>query len=180
MATKKGTFQDHEGNELRPDLSAQELLDKIKTVDGTGSGLDADLLGGKSADKYAQLGEDGKLPADSLPSDVGKDTAAEILEKLKTVDGTGSGLDADLLDGKHASEFAAVNHTHTPSSIGAAAASHTHPASQITAGTLATGVIASSGTDYTVSRLRNIKASTTDLTAGSSSLTSGEVYLVYE
>ena len=69
MATKKGTFQDHEGNELRPDLSAQELLDKIKTVDGTGSGLDADLLGGKSADKYAQLGEDGKLPADSLPSD---------------------------------------------------------------------------------------------------------------
>lgn len=109
-----------------------------------------------------------------------KDTATQILEKLKEVDGTGSGLDADLLDGKHASEFAAANHTHTPSSIGAAAASHTHPASQITAGTLATGVIASSGTDYTVSRLRNIKASTTDLTAGSSSLTSGEIYLVYE
>ena len=41
MATKKGTFQDYQGNELRPDLSAQELLDKIKTVDGTGSGLDA-------------------------------------------------------------------------------------------------------------------------------------------
>ena len=103
MATKKGTFQDYQGNELRPDLSAQELLDKIKTVDGTGSGLDADLL-----------------------------------------------------DGKHASEFAAANHTHAPSSIGAAAASHTHPASQFTAGSLATGVIASSGTDYTVSRLRNI------------------------
>ena len=75
MATKKGTFQDYQGNELRPDLSAQELLDKIKTVDGTGSGLDADLLGGKSADKFAQLGEDGKLPADSLPADLGKDTS---------------------------------------------------------------------------------------------------------
>lgn len=49
MATKKGTFQDYQGNELRPDLSAQELLDKIKTVDGTGSGLDADLLDGKEA-----------------------------------------------------------------------------------------------------------------------------------
>lgn len=113
MATKKGIFQDYQGNELRPDLSAQELLDKIKTVDGTGSGLDADLLGGKSADKFAQLGEDGKLPADSLPSDVGKDTAAEILEKLKTVDGTGSGLDADLLDGKEASSFAESSHTHS-------------------------------------------------------------------
>lgn len=33
-------------------------------------------------------------------------TAKEILEKLKTVDGTASGLDADLLDGKHGSEYA--------------------------------------------------------------------------
>lgn len=210
MSTKKGTFQDHEGNELRPDLPPQELLDKIKTVDGPGSGLNADLLdgkeasaflqadpsgklpaeklpdtidadtlGGKAANQFAQLDESGKLPVDSLPPGA-KDTAAEILEKLKTVDGTGSGLDADLLDGKHASEFAASNHTHTPSSIGAASASHTHPASQITAGTLPTGVLASGGTDYTTSRLRNIKASTSDLSAGSSSLASGEIYLVYE
>jgi len=39
-------------------------------------------------------------------------TAQEILDKLKTVDGVGSGLDADLLDGKQASEFAVWNHTH--------------------------------------------------------------------
>lgn len=32
-------------------------------------------------------------------------SAEEILSKLKTVDGHGSGLDADMLDGKHASEF---------------------------------------------------------------------------
>lgn len=32
-------------------------------------------------------------------------SAEEILDKLKTVDGEGSGLDADMLDGKHASEF---------------------------------------------------------------------------
>lgn len=32
-------------------------------------------------------------------------TASAILDLLKTVDGTGSGLDADLLDGSHASEF---------------------------------------------------------------------------
>lgn len=34
-------------------------------------------------------------------------TAADVLTKIKTVDGSGSGLDADLLDGKHASEFSA-------------------------------------------------------------------------
>ena len=32
-------------------------------------------------------------------------TAVDVLAKLLTVDGAGSGLDADLLDGKHASEF---------------------------------------------------------------------------
>lgn len=33
------------------------------------------------------------------------DPPAAILTKLKTVDGTGSGLDADLLDGEHATAF---------------------------------------------------------------------------
>jgi len=36
-------------------------------------------------------------------------TAAEILTELKTVDGAGSGLDADTLDGSHASTFAAAS-----------------------------------------------------------------------
>ena len=35
-------------------------------------------------------------------------TAAEILTAVKTVDGSGSGLDADLLDGQHASAFQAA------------------------------------------------------------------------
>lgn len=62
-----------------------------------------------------------------------------------------------------------------------ATASHTQAASTITAGTFsATGVVAKSGTDYTTARVRNIKASTTDLTAGTSSLTSGDLYFVYE
>ena len=83
--------------------------------------------------------------------------------------------------------------------IGAAAASHKHAATDITSGTLdaariptlaaskinagtfaATGVKAATGTDYTTARVRNIKASTTDLTAGSSSLSNGDIYLVYE
>ncbi len=58
--------------------------------------------------------------------------------------------------------------------------SHTHPASQVTAGTLPAGVLATNGTDYGTSRLRNVRASTSDLTAGSSALSNGEIYLVYE
>ena len=38
----------------------------------------------------------------------GDQSAAEILAAVKTVDGTGSGLDADLLDGQHASAFEAA------------------------------------------------------------------------
>ena len=32
-------------------------------------------------------------------------TAADVLTKIKTVDGPGSGLNADLLDGHHATDF---------------------------------------------------------------------------
>lgn len=48
-------------------------------------------------------------------------TAADVLAKIKTVDGASSGLDADTLDGNHASAFAASSHTHSYAS-----ASHTH------------------------------------------------------
>lgn len=47
------------------------------------------------------------------PGDDATVTADDVLSKLKTVDGTGSGVDADLLDGKHASDFALAGHTHT-------------------------------------------------------------------
>lgn len=46
----------------------------------------------------------------------------KYLNPLKIVDGTGSGLDADKLDGKEASEFALSDHTHT----GYASSEHTH------------------------------------------------------
>lgn len=54
-------------------------------------------------------------------------------------------------------------------------------ASKISSGTFAsTAVYAKTGTDYTTARIRNIKASTTDLTAGTSTLSSGDIYVVYE
>lgn len=76
---------------------------------------------------------------------------------------------------------AAKVHTHTkaditdfpttPADIGAAATNHTHTAANIT------GL---SGTDYGTNRVRGISAGTTDLTAGTSTLESGTIYLVYE
>jgi hypothetical protein len=39
--------------------------------------------------------------------------ATDIRAKILAVDGVGSGIDADMLDGQHASSFAAVGHTHT-------------------------------------------------------------------
>ena len=65
-------------------LSKGQLLAAIKAIDGSGSGLDADLLDGKQGSFY--------LPA-------GNYTAADVLAKIKTVDGSGSGLDADTVDG---------------------------------------------------------------------------------
>ncbi|PBB68139.1 hypothetical protein CK228_13600 [Mesorhizobium sp. WSM4312] len=72
------------------DQTPTEILTAIKTVDGAGSGLDADTLDGHDTSYF--------LPASSY-------TAADVLTKIKTVDGIGSGLDADLLDGLDSTAF---------------------------------------------------------------------------
>ena len=76
------------------------VLDKVKAVDGAGSGLDADTLDGLQASELAKVSD---LNAYVKTSGY---TAADVLSKLKTVDGAGSGLDADTLDGQQASAFA--------------------------------------------------------------------------
>lgn len=53
------------------------------------------------------LGSNAYTSTDYLPS--ASYTASDILSKLKTVDGSGSGLDADLLEGKHLSDILASN-----------------------------------------------------------------------
>jgi hypothetical protein len=83
-----------------------QLLEKIKTVDGTGSGLDADTTrgiaftihgisgGGGGGDVFLSATENGQnfnLPANS----------DAFLSSILGVDGTGSGIDADKVDGIH-------------------------------------------------------------------------------
>lgn len=88
--------------------SASSLLTSIKTVDGSGSGLDADLLDGLNSTAFATATHDHdsryytETEVDALL------TASALLTKIKTVDGSGSGLDADLLDGQDSSAFATV------------------------------------------------------------------------
>lgn len=59
---------------------------------------------------------------------------------------------------------------------------HTHTANEITAGTLAGQVLANATAvaDLETSQIRNMKASAVDLTAGTSSLPTGDFYAVYE
>lgn len=70
----------------------------------------------------------------------------------------------------------------TAEDVGAAPSSHSQSASTITAGTLA-GQVGANGTaqaNIGTEQLRNIYAGTADLTAGSSALTTGTIYFVYE
>lgn len=130
---------------------AQDLMDIIQTVDGSGSLLDADFLDGydstyfaPQATTYTKTEVDnaianlvGAAPAaldtlNELAAALGDDpnfattvtndiaakldssayTAADVLAKLITVDGAGTGLDADLLDGQQGSYYAVATHTH--------------------------------------------------------------------
>jgi len=88
--------------------TAADVLNKIKTVDGSGSGLDADTLDGLnstslSSNNYVQTQLGTKLNSSSY-------TASDVLTKIKTVDGSGSGLDADTLDGLQGSSYSSNNY----------------------------------------------------------------------
>ena len=98
------------------DQTAAQILSAIKTVDGAGSGLDADLLDGNSSAHYATAASV-STNSSNIATNTGKlagieagatadQSAAEILTAIKTVDGAGSGLDADLLDGQTSAYYA--------------------------------------------------------------------------
>ena len=66
-------------------------------------------------------------------------TAAQVVALIATGDGTGSGLDADLLDGQHASAFALSTHNHDTLY---AAIGHNHDSTYAAINHLHTGVYA--------------------------------------
>lgn len=88
------------------------------------------------------------------------------------------GIDADTLDGKDSSEFAAANHNHDGTY---APVSHTHNADQISAGTLSGEIKANTSAVGNLgnAQVRNIYAGTSDIGVGAP-LATGDIYLVYE
>jgi hypothetical protein len=91
---------------LSSSYTAADVLAKLITVDGAGTALDADLLDGQQGTYYgiasdvtaAFLRANNSLLSSSY-------TAADVLAKLITVDGAGTTLDADLLDGQHGTYY---------------------------------------------------------------------------
>lgn len=81
---------------LTPASAKAAILGWLLTQDGSGSGLDADLLDGQQGTYYTDItARLGYTPLNAISY-----TPADVLAKLLTVDGAGSGLDSDLLDGK--------------------------------------------------------------------------------
>ena len=83
--------------------------------------------------------------------------------------------------------YAAKSHSHAWGTITGKPetfppAAHKHSAADVSAGTLGGQVQANAGAAAALgtAQVRNIQAGTADLTAGSSSLATGEIYLVYE
>lgn len=76
------------------------FLSKLKAVDGSGSGVDADLLDGKDSTYF--------LPASKF-------NATEISKLLQTIPGAVGKIDADKLDGLHASDFLRRTTSSSPS-----------------------------------------------------------------
>ena len=121
---------DNEGNWVGPPVpgaadgvgydTPEQVLVALRTVDGAGSQVDADLLDGldgsefvRGADQVRDLlatvdGSGSGVDADRLD---GLDStefvrrADQVRDLLASVDGSGSGVDADLLDGLDSSEF---------------------------------------------------------------------------
>lgn len=126
-------------------------LGTLSTQSGTFSGTSS---GTNTGDQTITL--TGDLTGSGTGSFATTLSAAQVLTRLLTVDGAGSGLDADLLDGQSSAAFAA--------------ASHNHAASEVTSGSLAE---ARGGTGNGSGVARNISAKTGTVKTLSTSAASG-------
>ncbi len=100
-ASYASTISTSLGNRLRVDVNNQGLTSTQQGNALTNLGITASLtelnyVDGVTSAIQTQL--DAKLAASSY-------TASDVLDKLKTVDGSGSGLDADLLDGNSSAYY---------------------------------------------------------------------------
>ena len=94
------------------DQTASEILTAIKTVDGTGSGLDADLLDGQQGSYYLDYNNFTNTPTLYTTADANTDIDARVTKAF--VDALN--VDADTLDGANGTFYLDYNNfTNTPS-----------------------------------------------------------------
>jgi hypothetical protein len=95
-----------------------EAFGAVLDNDGAGSGLDADTVDGMHGaglEESAEIDSDIATHGSIADAHHTRYTDAEAFGAVLDNDGSGSGLDADLLDGEHASAFAAAAHDHDSS-----------------------------------------------------------------
>jgi hypothetical protein len=133
------------------------------------------------ANGYAGLGTDGKLSGGVLPSTV------EKTSNKNTANGyAGLGTDGKLPDGVLPDTVEKTGNKGIENGYAALGADGKVPSGQLpdyllkAGGTMAGALIVQNNTNYSTAQARNVTMSTTDLTAGSSALASGQIYLVYE
>ncbi len=108
---------DHPQYLLISDYTDALVLAKVKNVDGAGSGLNADLFDDHDSDYFEVAG----VSAGLISAHVGlanphsqyllssSYTAADVFAKVLTLDGDGSLLNADFLDGQHGAYYLAAS-----------------------------------------------------------------------
>jgi hypothetical protein len=100
-----------------------EVFGIVTAADGVGSTLDADLLDGQSSAAFAgsshvHSGDDiTSGTVDGSVIDVSIARVADVFDIVLAADGSGSGLDADLLDGQSSAAFASSSHVHSGADI---------------------------------------------------------------
>lgn len=115
------TLQGHPASDFVfvTDYEDLDVLNKVKNVDGPGSGLNADLLDDLDSTAFALVVHthdasdivSGTLDDARIPTGITRDS--EVFGIVLANDGPGSGLDADVLDGLDSSAFALSSwHTH--------------------------------------------------------------------
>lgn len=115
------------------DITANDILTKLKTVDGQNSGLDADMLDGKNSDYFATATQlAGKANADHAHNNYADVNHNHDGNYAPTVHSHNEYAPTLHSHSEYASTdhvhygYAESNHSHSLSSLGAAASTHSH------------------------------------------------------
>jgi hypothetical protein len=141
-----------DGTDTKTAVSPKQLQDSLYGVEMTSErGM---------AEGYAGLDADGVVPDANLPDDLERTTNKGEANGYAPLDSNAKVPSANLPAPPEIPDVSALLSK--------------------SGGTMTGALVAQDNADYTTAQARNIAANTTDLTAGTSELASGQVYLVYE